>query len=596
MNKTDYLFIKALLITTICILVLFPACEEKEFSEDYDIRYPGFTITRFYPNTALVGSEITITGTNFDRIYRVKIGNKEVPDFIVKRDSLNGEDTITAHLPRRIIAGQLYVENNYDYSQRTEEYFVPVYPPIGVFVFPEVIERERRFKLLGTNVDLLEAIRMVGESTDLTLAIRDENATPTEIIVVTVGLDIPDSLVQLQLIPFSEEVVILTPAGGISDWIPVIDPQPYDPIPPMILWDCDGETPLFDNAAAQYGAVAQFGLNLAEPDGVKKIRKNFYTVKLNVVPVTSETDRGASWAYLGELFREDNQDGGALDLSQFNDPHITYLINTNGHSGYFQFEVEQAETKYGTHDMLDFQYSNEDWEWKSFRLEDLRWEKWEGEGPNKPDPHGSFAYVKIGYTTGDIPSGSYFEISLDEIMITDGPSIITDTMYLFEDQVDQFVVSGTPTSSFSSSIDGGSVESFEGLHYQSIIVDQVNLQNEELGEINYDGPFTTPEFMNAPHVNFWINTGLSSGFIKLIAYEGTTRFIKNIGEITTDGEWKRFSVNLRAETLHEMGEPRTIDFKKLSAVGIVVTTGSAQTGQALEVNIDYVTFSDGPAY
>lgn len=596
MKKTDSLFIKTLLISTGWALCLLLACEEKEFSEDYDIRYPGFTISGFYPDTALVGSEITITGTNFDRIYRVKIGNKEVPDFVVKKDSVHGKDSITATLPRRIIAGPLYVENIYDYSQRTENYFVPVYPPIGVFIFPEVIERERRFTLSGINVDLLEAIRMVGESTDLTLAVRDDNATPTEITVVTVGLDIPDSLVQLQLVPFSEEVVILTPAGGISDWIPVIDPQPYDPIPPMILWDCDGETPLFDNAAAQYGAVAEFGLNLAEPDGVKMIRKNFFTVKLNVVPVTSETDRGASWAYLGELFREDNQDGEALDLSQFNDPHITYLINTNGHDGYFQMEVEQADTKYGTHDMLDFQYSNEDWEWKTFRLEDLRWEKWEGEGPNKPDPHGSFAYVKIGYTTGDIPSGSYFEISIDEVMITDGPSVITDTLFLFEDQVNQFVVSGTPTSSFAASIDGGSVESFEGSHYQNITVDQVNLQNEELGEIRYDGPFTSPEFMNAPHVNFWVNTGSSSGYMKVIAYEGTTRFIKNFGEITTGGEWQRFSVNLRAEALHELGEPVTINFKKISAVGILFTTGSAQTGQALEMNIDYVTFSDGPAY
>jgi hypothetical protein len=229
-------------------------------------------------------------------------------------------------------------------------------------------------------------------------------------------------------------------------------------------------------------------------------------------------------------------------------------------------------------------------------LEDLRWEKWEGEGPNKPDPHGVFDYVKIGYTTGDVPSGSYFEISIDEMMITDGPSIITDTMYLFEDQVDRFVVSGTPTSNISSSIDGSAVEAFEGSHYQTVIVQQVNLQEEVLGEIKYLGPFTSPDFMNAPHVNFWVNTGTTKGFIILIAYEGTTRFIKTLGEINTESEWQRFSINLRAETVHEMGEERNIDFKNLSAVGLVITTGTSEIGQALEINIDYVTFSDGPAY
>ncbi len=581
-------------------------CEVKDFSEDYDISFPEFKIFDFSPKTALIGSECNITGQDFDKIFRVQMGGAHVQTFSLLKDTIGRfdeitntmifTDTIRFMIPRRIVKGPLVVENVYDYRQETQDIFEPTYPPVGIFVLPQNIERERRFKLSGLNIDLIKEVRIFGEQTDVTLQVKDDNATETEIVLLTVGINIPDSIVRLQFIPFASEIRILLPSGGISKPIPVIDPQPFDPVAPVIFWDFDGEIPLFDNKAAQFGTVAQAGINLAENKGVNKIRSNFFSVILDIVPVTPETDRGASWAYLGELKRENVQGGGAIDLSNLNDPHFTFLINTNNNKGYFQLEMMQEETKYGTHDMLDFQYLNKGWEWMSFRMEDLRWEKWEGPGPRVPNVNGAFEYIKIGYTTGDIPSGSYFEISLDEVMITDGPSLITDTMFIFEDGINRFMVTGTPLSTFESGINISAIPPFEGERYQTVKINNAAKQNEVIGEIKYNGPFTDPQYMNAPHVNLWVNTGSERGFLQLVAYEGTTRFIKNFGEISTGGKWQRMSVNLRAQTVPESGAMRKIDFSKLSSIGLLVTTGSASAGESLEINMDYITFSEGPAY
>jgi len=59
-------------------IVLFwglQSCEEKEWSEDYDINYPVSTITAISPLQQKSGGEVTISGTNLDLVSFVSLGN-----------------------------------------------------------------------------------------------------------------------------------------------------------------------------------------------------------------------------------------------------------------------------------------------------------------------------------------------------------------------------------------------------------------------------------------------------------------------------------------------------------------------------------------
>jgi hypothetical protein len=253
--------------------------------------------------------------------------------------------------------------------------------------------------------------------------------------------------------------------------------------------------------------------------------------------------------------------------------------------------------KYGTHGMFNFTFQNSGWEWKSFKFDDLRWERWEGEGPSKPSPNGSFEYMRLGYTTGDIPTGSYFEISVDEVMITDGPLMITDTLYLFEDGINRFNPNPSALSSIESNLNGSTINSFEGNSYQTIKVTNVAAQNEIIGAIKYSGEYKEElKYFNAPHISFWVNTGNKSSYLNVIAYQGETRYVHNLGEVNTSGQWKLITTNIRAQTAREDGSGDKINFSNMTGVSIEMTTGNAGNGVALEANIDYVVISEGPLY
>jgi len=153
-----------IVILTACLF----GCEEKNFSEEYDISFPIFNIIDFSPKTALIGSECIITGNEFDKIFRIQIGGARVEAFTVINDTVGMfketsstqvfTDTIRFTLPRRMVKGPIIVENVYDYRQETQDIFEPTYPPVGIFILPENIERERRFKLSGLNIDLIKEL------------------------------------------------------------------------------------------------------------------------------------------------------------------------------------------------------------------------------------------------------------------------------------------------------------------------------------------------------------------------------------------------------------------------------------------------------
>ena len=73
-------------IASIISLVFLLSCQEKTIitpeklfgikaEGSSGITYPGVSITNFFPDTAKIESLITLTGTNFDDILMLKLGN-----------------------------------------------------------------------------------------------------------------------------------------------------------------------------------------------------------------------------------------------------------------------------------------------------------------------------------------------------------------------------------------------------------------------------------------------------------------------------------------------------------------------------------------
>ena len=70
-NIKKYISVWTLIFSAILI---FSSCEEKPWSEDYDIEWPVTTISSVTPLTGVPGDIVTITGTNMEHATSVYIG------------------------------------------------------------------------------------------------------------------------------------------------------------------------------------------------------------------------------------------------------------------------------------------------------------------------------------------------------------------------------------------------------------------------------------------------------------------------------------------------------------------------------------------
>lgn len=110
------------LILFACLLLFgLQGCEEKEWSEDYDINYPVSTITAVSPVQQKVGGEVTITGTNLDLVSSVSLGNLRC---VIKSKNAG---TIVITVPGNAQKNFISVENLYKRVFMYEkEIFIPI--------------------------------------------------------------------------------------------------------------------------------------------------------------------------------------------------------------------------------------------------------------------------------------------------------------------------------------------------------------------------------------------------------------------------------------------------------------------------------------
>jgi len=97
------------------------SCEEKEWSENYDIDYPVSTITSVSPMQQKIGGEVSITGSNLEYVLYVSIGNLRCVIKSKNTDSI--VITIPANAPKDFISIENIYMRKFVYEK---EVFIPI--------------------------------------------------------------------------------------------------------------------------------------------------------------------------------------------------------------------------------------------------------------------------------------------------------------------------------------------------------------------------------------------------------------------------------------------------------------------------------------
>jgi hypothetical protein len=162
------------------LALLTTACsDDPAYSSDYDIKWPQVTISQVSPgDSALVSSNITITGTGMDKISSMTIDNKTMT--IVDKTA----SSITATLPRKFNSSAVTINSLYRQTVKSNTLLAPKYPAIQIDTYPDLIQKDQTFMIKGTNLDLITSI-LVGSNV---IAVSPSNATT--LVVPTVGLKI----------------------------------------------------------------------------------------------------------------------------------------------------------------------------------------------------------------------------------------------------------------------------------------------------------------------------------------------------------------------------------------------------------------------
>ena len=402
-----------LLISLLCS-VAFVACKEDEFGTHSDLNYP-IPIVSSVSEGAIVGSEITITGKNFAAPNTVSI------DGISMTITSETETEIKAVLPRIFSGAPIVVRNAYLNQNEESIVIQPNYPAaeeIVVTEWPETIYRERPLVMRGENVDLITEIT-VGDTT----------------FTVNHTSQSPDRLVQMMpnnLNGTSSKITLKTILGNTleSAVIPIENkPDPYIPEDDLLLMDFEDQVTHFEPAPAFSSYTVQInreGIDPAPQGGNYYL--SFYAQNI-----------ASNWDHLGSVKVEYSP---AVDLIMFNDPHVTFLYNSDDNIGNFQFSVMQNGTQFGGYfmagstdnpdDAWTLRATNGEWQWVTARLSTILNENWTGNGKTF-DPNGYINTVELiikqinaGYWDGSTTAGGVFvnnqmKLNIDQIYITDGP-------------------------------------------------------------------------------------------------------------------------------------------------------------------------------
>ncbi|WP_028298515.1 IPT/TIG domain-containing protein [Olivibacter sitiensis] len=552
-----------------CILssvILIAGCQEKEFSEDYDINLPVSEIIDFNPKTAVIDQQVTVYGENLDMVTSLSIG-------AVSCEILSQEpDKLIFKVSRSASADPIVVNNKYKRRNESSELFVPQYLDADISQWPSEIERGQTINITGQNVDMILSLRFEG------VQISKSSATETTATFSTAGLELPAT----------GQLTAVTRTGQtlVSPVINVVEPKDtYIPKKTIVLFDFDTVEPTIRTGDAT-GAGANFtsGKNLG---GISPFFGSYYSV---IAPL------GNGWN--GQYqYLEANNNGNGFNLSDYNDPHITFLVNTNGKQGYFNPALTiggATEDKHFTGQ--EGQYSDNyriatsGWEWRSYRLTDMGF----------ANAKTSIDRITLFIRGGNVGNGNSeaFELHIDQVMITDGP-LNPLLIHSFE-TMPQFN-GGTPVRN------GGTGFSAipQGQYY--FTVKDANVSSwQNRGTIrtaDHNGNKFDDNKMF--YVNFLVNTGggNAEGYFQLIFeqssdtklgyhFKGGGLYGDDYKFKSTGGSWQWRSYPIDPKGLENWGTNPELDLNTPFNLDIDFSTGNVNG--PFEVNLDYFVLTSVP--
>lgn len=143
-------------ISVITLLLFLLSCQPQAFElEEFDINLPKSEITGFTPQTALIGSEVTLSGTNLDdKALKVYIGSVECTVL---------ENTATSakiKLPRVIENAAFVSFNSLGARAESTEKFVPIFPEtkVNLDALSDTIFKSAGYIITGENLDMITEV------------------------------------------------------------------------------------------------------------------------------------------------------------------------------------------------------------------------------------------------------------------------------------------------------------------------------------------------------------------------------------------------------------------------------------------------------
>ncbi len=407
--------ILSLFLLSVALFFALASCEEE--TDEFDLNFPLPQITEFAPKSDTIGKTLTITGANFERITSVSVGgvNLTADNFEVTSST-----SITVDLPRVLQAGPVSVMNVFDRGATTLDNFVPLYPRTVVSGWPSEFNAFGKIQIFGEDLDMITLAIVNGDTasvsavgtTSLVIDTRD-----VAFLAGTIGTEIEITLTGFgEIENQSAFLTLLEPAEELP---PGSDPR--------ILYD-------FEDAVVPWqewvdGPVTgeQAGINLGAVSPHPMGGSNFLSVLIPDVNTTS----WSSEVYYGDVDPAGDQATDTINLADFRDPHLSFLVNTG--AGEARFAVELYESHkwgkwYDDTDGAVIISTGGTWQWVSISLaEDSGFGNWGTVGWDNDDgskteiDYSRIRYIKLGTGTSGFTVGNNYEANIDNLQITDGP-------------------------------------------------------------------------------------------------------------------------------------------------------------------------------
>lgn len=547
-------------------LLLGTGCQRTNFSEDYDISLPVSQVIDFNPKTEVVGGTVTLYGENLDAVNFLAVGNATCE--IASQEP----DKLVFTVSRTAETGVITIRNKYKREFISAEIFTPKYLDVTISSWPREIQRGMTFNIGGTNVDMIESVRLG------TVKLSKAAATQTTATFATANLELPESGM----------LTVTTKTGQTltSPVIQVVAPRDtYIPEPTIVLFDFDGVEPTIRAGdATGTGATFTAGKNLG---GIAPMIGSYYSI---IAPLGNGWN--GNYQYL-----DATNDSKGFDLSNYHKPYLTFLVNTNGKQGYINpaltingGESDKHFTGQDGEYSDNYKIKTDGWEWRSYDLEKM------GFGDVKTTIDKITMFVR----GGNVGNGNTeaFELHIDQVMITDGP--LNPVVAFDFETMPAFDGSG-------ASLNGGTgfTKAGQGNSYLTVKAGNTGTWSWKGTVTKADNDGNKFEANKTFYVNYLINTGNdgAQGYFQLIFeqaggtklgmhFKGDNPYKDDYKFANTAGEWKWRSYRIDPDGLENWGTVPSLNLSAPFTFSVDFTSGNV-SGK-YETNVDYVILTSVP--